>query len=297
MSVRSRSSDVKRLRTPEGNAAWGAYGLRITGLEDAERHLAQVPATWPEFRLDFEQPAADRKPQAPGTIHIDDSHAELWLAEAGCIELRRDPLSVSFATAAPLSADAILHPFLGLPAAIANRWLGRIALHGGAFAHAGHAWALLGEREAGKSGTLAHLLQRGHHVLSDDVLIVDRTTLFAGPRSIDLREDAAAEVGGEPLGVVGNRSRWRLRPAPGPAALPLGGLIELSWGDGPSIEPLNTESRLRLIISSCALTPDPGVAAALLEVAALPGWRLTRRRRLSELAGAIDLLLPELTAA
>jgi hypothetical protein len=279
------------------NTVRGAYGLRITGLEDADDHLPEVPASWPELHLEQASPVADREPEAPGTIRIERDRAELWLAEAGRILVRREPLTVSFATATPLSADAVLHPFLGLPAAIINRWLGRISLHGGAFAYRDHAWALLGNREAGKSATLGSLLKAGHHILSDDILVLAGTELFAGPRSIDLREDAGASVGGEALGVIGNRARWRLRPGAGPAAMPLGGLISLEWARDQAIEPIDTEARLRRLIGSSALRPDAASAPGLLELAALPAWRFARRRRLADIGGSIELLLATLDAA
>jgi hypothetical protein len=275
----------------------GAYGLRITGLGSADRHLPEVPASWPELHLDQTSLVGDREPEPPGTIRIEPDRAELWLAEAGRILVQREPLTVSFATVTPLSADAVLHPFLGLPAAIANRWLGRISLHGGAFAYRDRAWALLGNREAGKSATLGTLLKAGHHILSDDILVLAGTQLFAGPRSIDLRADAGASVGGEALGVVGNRARWRLRPAAGPPAMPLGGLISLEWAQDQMIEPMDTEARLRQLIGSSALRPEASSAARLLELAALPAWRFARRHSLADIGRSIELLLATLDTA
>lgn len=272
----------------------GAYGLRITGLSDAERHLHRVPSEWPELNVQLAEARDGAEVRPPGTIRIGELDAELWLAEAGCIELKREPLQVTFATRAPLTPDAILHPFLGLPATIAGRWLGRISLHGGAFIRSGRALALLGKREAGKSATLARLLGAGHQVLSDDVLVVSGTTLFAGPRSIDLREEAAADVGGDPLGVVGNRERWRLRPDEGPPAVELAGLIVLDWGERLALEPLGAEARLRQLIDSSALVPDESCATALLELSALPAWRFTRPRRASGVASSVEWLLERL---
>ena len=41
---------------------------------------------------------------------------------------------------------------------------------------------------------------------ADDLLVLDGRTTFVGPRSIDLREDAAAQLGaGEAIGVTGAR--------------------------------------------------------------------------------------------
>jgi hypothetical protein len=283
----------------QSRAAFGAYGFRITGVPGLEHHLPQVPADWPELRLATEA-VTDPEPegaQPPGTIWIGEDSAELWLAEAGCVSLTRQPLSIRFATRAPLTPDAILHPFLALPAVIANRWHGRISLHGGAFLHDGVAWAVLGDREAGKSTTLGLLLRGGEQILADDIVVAEGASTFAGPRAVDLREDTAAQVGGEALGVVGNRSRWRMRPDVGPAQAPLGGLIELAWGERVAIEPLGPRQRLQRLIASAALIPAPAAATALLDLAGLPGLRFVRPRRLTGARDAVVRLLQDLPAA
>lgn len=227
-------------------------------------------------------------------MHIGDDTAELWLAEAGRLTVTRDPLRVSFATRRPLTPDAIVHPFLGMPAVIANRWLGRASLHGGAFAHRGRAWALLGNREAGKSTTLALLHRAGLHVLCDDVVVADGPDVFSGPRSVDLREEPATRLGGESLGVVGNRRRWRLRTEAGPAVMPLAGVIELAWGERLRIEPLGAGERLARLIASCALVPGADAALPLLHLAGLPAVRFTRPRQLDAAEQALERLLSEL---
>jgi hypothetical protein len=275
--------------------AWGVYGLRISGLPDPERHLAAVPPSWPELALEFSQ-APIEDPRPAGTIELTEARAELWLAEAGRIALTRDPLAVRFTTPHRLTPDAVLHPFLGLPACIANRWFGRAALHGGAFRHGGVAWGLLGNREAGKSATLGQLLAEGVEVLSDDVLILDGERMYSGPRSVDLREDAAAVVGGEALGVVGNRERWRLRPAAGPACLPLGGFIRLEWGEETRIEPLPVQERLRTLVGSSALRPSAADAELVLDLVSRPAWRFVRPRRLDALGDQVSQLLAALPA-
>jgi hypothetical protein len=269
----------------------GAYGLRLSGLPELDRHLSEVPQAWAELRLCLGRPDPAEEPKPPGTIRIAESSAELWLAEAGRIQMHREPLSASFATRVRLSTDAILHPFLALPAVIANRWLGRIALHGGAFVHQHRAFALLGAREAGKSATLAGLLEHGCQILSDDVVVIEEDVVFAGPRAIDVREDVAAGTAAESLGVVGNRPRWRLRPPPGPASVPLGGMVTLAWGEQEEIVALDAGERLRALVSSCALAPDGSAAPALLPLIALPAWRYQRPRGLASIDRAAERLL------
>lgn len=123
--------------------------------------------------------------------------------------------------------------------------------------------------------------------------MVDATTAFSGPRSVDLREDAA-HLGGQALGFVGNRPRWRLRPGDAPAAAPLGGLIRLDWGDSALIEPLAAEERLHTLVNGSALPPGEREALGLLELAALPAWRFVRPRNPAQLEKLTEELLAAL---
>lgn len=273
----------------------GAYGFRISGLEASEADFLPVPADWPCLKVECRRGETAQAPP-PGTVRVTDEHAELWLPGGDRIEVYREPLVVRVTTREPLPPEAILHPYLALPAAIASHWCGRLAFHGGAFAHRGRAWALFGDREAGKSATLGQLMRVGHAIVTDDVLIFDRTTVFAGPRAVDLRQDAAALLGGEELGIVGNRTRWRLRPAPSPPQLPLAGLIWLEWSDRLSIEPLDAEQRLRALIASSALAPPPDAALAYLDLVALPGWRFVRPAGVTQIDAHVDQLVTSLRA-
>lgn len=295
MTLHQKQVDSQSTDTRPG-ATLGAYGFRIAGLDDGATYLNQVPSDWPELRIECELGTAD-DPQPPGTVRGGEDWAEMWIAGGDRIGLTRDPLTVKFTTREPLSADAIIHPYVGLPAAIAAHWHGRIALHGGAFIHRERAWVLLGDREAGKSSTLAALLSRDTPVLTDDIVIVEGTAMFAGPRSVDLRAEAAELAGGETLGVVGNRPRWRLRPSPCPATIRLGGLIQLGWGESARMQPLDPRARLDALIGSSVIPPGPDAAVELLELAALPAWRFVRPAEIDKLAAGTDQLLRELSHA
>jgi hypothetical protein len=272
----------------------GAYGLRITGFDDGGEHLMEVPSEWPQLEVRCSRGVAEQ-PQPAGTVRVWENHADIWLAGGDRMDVLRDPPTLHLISREPFAHKAIVHPYLGLPATIVSRWLGRIAFHGGAFVHGSRGWGLLGGREAGKSATLGALMRAGLPVLTDDVLIVEGTTVFAGPRSVDLRADAAERLGGERLGIVGNRTRWRLRPAPSPPQIELGGLIELVWGDANRIEPLDPQERLQAVIASTYPPPTREEAVALLEIAALPAWRYTRRLEIDELERQIAQLLEELS--
>jgi hypothetical protein len=217
-----------------------------------------------------------------------DESFTIWIAEGGSVALDRATLEVRIRTVAPLSDDAVLHPYLALPAAFAGRWLGRHSLHGGAFVHGGGAWALLGDKGGGKSSTLAALLHRGHVVLSDDVLVLDGLTVFAGPRAVDLR---GGELGGERLGVVGARERWRLQPAAAPLAVPLNGVVHLRWGERLAVTPMVPAARLAALIAQRVFRPDGDDALSLLDLAALPTWLLERPHGVDGLEACVDQLL------
>ena len=131
-------------------------------------------------------------------------------------------------------------------------------------------WALLGDKEAGKSTTLAWLAAHGHPVVCDDALVLDELTALAGPRSIDLRAESAQRLGiGEPLGTVGVRERWRVPLDPVPAELPFRGWVSLAWGDEVAVEPLRGAARLPALIPHRGVRIEPPRPEALLEYAAL----------------------------
>jgi len=261
----------------------GVYGFAIEGLDEPELHLLPADPEWPCLTVvrDGADPRADRHP--PGTVRVEPDRAEIWMSPGDRIDIDRATLTVRVSTRKALADRVILHPCLGLPASIASYWMGRQALHGGAFCHEGRAFALMGVREAGKSSTLAWLLGRGHQILSDDILILDRGTLFAGPRSVDLRDDAAAVLGGEDLGVVGNRTRWRLHPGAVPAATPLAGIIHLEWGDRLEMERLSGDEALQALVQNFVVKPKQDESLAYLDLASLPAWRFTRPRDLARL--------------
>ena len=277
----------------------GVYGYRIAGLADESPYLLPAAAEWPLLRIERRavEPGPASASGRPGAIEIDDSRATAWITTTDRVVIDRSSLTVNFYTHETLQDQIIVHPYLGLPVSIVSHWLGRQALHGGAFNHEGRAWALLGSREAGKSSTLGWLMRRGLEILSDDLLVLDGGTLFSGPRSVDLRQDAANVFGGEDLGKLGSRWRWRLRPGPATPSTPLGGIVQLEWGERVAIEPLSADERLNVLVTNAAVRPQESEARAYLELASLPAWRFTRPRALEELDQAVPQLLELLSQA
>jgi hypothetical protein len=261
----------------------GAYGFAIGGLDDPAALLGPAAPGWPELRVERAGRAPSDGP-APGTVRVSEDRAEIWIGDGGRVDVERATMTVSFATRERLADGLVVHPYLGLPASIASHWLGRQVLHGGAFLENGRAWALLGDKEAGKSSTLGWLMGRGRQVLSDDILVVEDGVLSAGPRCVDLRPEAAALLGGEDVGMLGNRVRWRLGAGEVPASAPLGGIVHLDWGERLLVEPLGAEERISGLIRNSVIRPGSADAKPLLELAALPTFRFVRPRDL----GAID---------
>jgi hypothetical protein len=186
----------------------------------------------------------------------------------------------------------VVHPFLAAIGAVFARWDGREGLHAGAFLTDRGAWAILGGKEGGKSSLLACLAMRGHPVLSDDLLVIEGTGALAGPRCVDLRPDAAEELAltGRTRSVrEGERRRLALDPVP--LEVPLCGFVWLAWGGRPSVGPVAPAARIGLLASHRTILSPPGDALTLLDLAALPAWRLERPPEWSSLDVAVERLL------
>jgi hypothetical protein len=263
------------------------YGLRLAGLPAAGDLLIDLPDDWP--LLTIERATSGQRPIAE---RLTPDHATLWLSGGGFAQLDRTALTARMRVPEGTSDAALVHPYLAPVALVTSWWLGRTGFHGGAIVADGGVWAVLGEKTAGKSTLLASLALAGIDVMSDDVLIFDGGSALAGPRSIDLRADAAQRLGvGEPLGEVGARERWRLSLGAVPASLPMRGWLTLGWGDAVTVAPVRGHERLAALLPHQGVrigSPDP---SDLLELAALPHWQVIRPRAWDALAALNDRLL------
>jgi hypothetical protein len=260
--------------------------LRLSGVDGIDELLVEAPAGWQSLRLDLRVGPVEgdegwvRPPQAEfvtlsgGRVHLD---------------LAREQATVTAPT--PVQPEEVVHPYLSSIGAMTAYLRGEESFHAGAVVLDGRAWAVVGDREAGKSSTLAAFAARGIPIVCDDMLVLREGRAVAGPRSIDLRRDAAETLGlGAAIGVVGTRERWRLRVAPVAAEHELGGWIFLEWSGELSIEHVPASERLtRLRRARGALLP-PSDPAALVELASLPAVSLRRPRGLELLSAALDAL-------
>ena len=284
----SRSEDGKKTNFP-----LGAYGLRIAGIPDGASLLAAAEPGWPAVEIAVEVGDLDAEAE-----YLDEGRALLRLRTGGWIELQRNPGSARFVVPAPLSTDELVHPFLAPAAAVFAHWHGREGLHGGGLAVGGTAWGVIGDRLGGKSSLLAALAAGGTDVVCDDVLVLAGREAFSGPRTIDLREDAAAALGvGEEIGVAGARERWRLQLPPLGRPLSIGGWIFTDWADDVRMEHLPASETLVRLYANRSITVPPRDPAALLQLSALPAWELRRPRSWASMPATLELLLDTLSAS
>ena len=267
-----------------------AYGLRVGGLP-ADAPLLEHPpgARWPELRVAHEPPTGAGRPTGAATT----------VPLRGGGELRLDGSAATFITPDPPAPDALVHPHLAAAAAGRNRLLGRDVLHAGAVVLDGVAWAIAGSNEVGKSTLLAALAASGQPVLSDDLLVLEEGTAFAGPRCADLRESTRVRGLPPPRPVRGGE-RWRVLLPPAPASAPLAGLVFLVWGDAAmALRALGGEERLRRLAPLRRWPFLPDRPAELLDLATLPAYELTRPRDSdpSETAEALRARAPSPTGA
>lgn len=289
---RSAHPSVQEMNSrSDRSARRGAYGYRIAGVPAGQSLLVPAPTHWPELELEVRVTTEAPPPRESVT----DTAAVLRPRSGGWVSIDRALGTATFSLPQRPTDAALIHPHLASVAAMFAHWYERETFHAGAFVVAGKVWGVLGEREAGKSSFLASLALAGIPVLCDDILVLDHLTALAGPRSIDLRADAAQQLAvGEPLGIVGTRERWRLMLGSVPAELPMGGWISLRWDDRTEASPIRGSNRLRELGAHRGLTLYPPKPDALIELSALPFMTLRRPRRWDSGDGAVKCMLDAL---
>jgi hypothetical protein len=271
-----------------------AYGLRIRGLgplPSLQRAASDAPV------LDVRVVMATTTGRAD---HLGPDSASYHLGRGGYVRVTRSDATAHFVLPphgpAP-DAAALVHPYLVLPAATMQYWRGHLVLHAGAFILDGVAWAIAGDKGAGKSSTLGWLATQGVDVLSDDLLVVADGWVHAGPRCVDLRREAASQLGvGTCIGMIGNRERWRHElPDVAPVAR-LGGWIYPAWSPRLRMSAVPPAARLQRLTHNLALRVPPASPMQVLHTVALPTWEWTRPRDWRAIDDSITALLEHVTA-
>jgi hypothetical protein len=241
----------------------GAYGFRLSGVQD-EWLALEDGSDWPEFSV-----TRERRLDAPElTLDLD----------AQELRVRSD-----------IPHSELVHPLLGRVGAQLSLTRKGDAMHAGAVAGRAGAWVVVGPKHAGKSTLLAGLSGAGIPIVTDDVLVFRAGAALAGPRCIDLRPDMKRFGWGASVRPGDPRNRITLPPIA--AEHPLAGVIHLEWSPTrTAVEPIHHREALKRLLpvrSEKGWPRDPG---ALLELAALPTFRLTRPRSISGLHASVAVV-------
>lgn len=267
----------------------GAWGLRFPTLGPG-LPLYECPPSWPSVAVDVR-------------VQPDPEPCVEWGPDRSChpllgghqIEIRREPLTVELTLKRPTALECVIAPHMTSAASTIAVWMGRPAIHGGAFVHGDGAWVILGGKEHGKSTTLGWLAQAGVPIITDDLVICHDGSVLAGPRCVDLRPEPARELSvGRELGVVGTRERWRIDVPACPPKVPLRGWIFLEWGQEIEVQRLSPVDRMSRLAENRALAvpwEDPGT---LLDLAARPAFAWRRPKGWPTLASALDTLFAQI---
>ncbi|MEV7988122.1 hypothetical protein [Micromonospora sp. NPDC085948] len=267
----------------------GVYGLLVHGLDG----LSELPPAegaaldWPTVRV-----GQVHEPPPP-PVPLDDRRGTRILADGRTLAVDRVRGTATF-YGPPLAPDVLAHPYLAPVATTVNRWAGRETFHSGAFVLGGRSWAVLGPRTAGKSSLLAALAAGGVPILTDDILVVDGGDAFAGPRCVDLRQPVPGV--GLPTRPVRAGTLLRVGLPPIAPRVPLGGWLFLRWGATVTLTRLPGATLLARLAGRRSFGQLPSDPAALLALAALPAWELTRPRDWAALADTHRLLADAVTA-
>lgn len=270
----------------------GCYGLRLAGVAGAAHLLQEAGPAWPLLTVEVSSQPADGT--ADDLESLGPDRARFHLPGGGEVRVDRATgrARLTFPTPEPVPHEHLVHPFLATACATVNRWAGRDAFHAGALVLGGRAWGILGDKGAGKSTLMAWMAARGLPVLADDLLVLDRDHVLAGPRSLDLRSDAGRHLQmGRDLGVVGARARNRVLLPQAASSVPLAGWVLPAWGEVVAVDRVQGVDVLRALHANQSLKVPPVQPAHLLAAAARPVLRFTRPQDWSCADEAGELLL------
>jgi len=262
------------------NALGACYGHAWRGLGSGRRWLADTVADEPvvtvsQRRLD---PGVDPPGETPATRVLE-------LLVGGWLEVDTEAGAACYVTSSAIDPEELVHPYLAAAAGVLCLRRGMECHHAGAFVADGGAWAVLGDREAGKSTLMAALSRRGLPVLTDELVAVADGLVQVGPRLVDLRRPTAEHLGvGEALPSVRPGGRWRVPLEPASPA-PLAGWVHLAWGPETELRPLGLTERIGRVAALGVNRP-----AETVGLVSLPGFELVRPATLDSLEATLDLL-------
>jgi hypothetical protein len=269
-----------------------AYGYLIAGIDGGDTLAVRGAQAWPVLRVSTgieSRDGARRVDLGPHRASID--------TLTGRLLLEREPVRMTVLADRRLPDADLVHPCLWPAAAVFARWRGLETLHGGAFVDGrGGAWAVLGDRGAGKSSLLAALAVAGHDVVADDLLVLDGGDCFAGPRCVDLRPDAASELGLHALPSVRSTRRRRLALAPCDGRFTVRGCVYLEWGERVAVEPLAPAEHLGVLTGQRRIAGLGANVQQLIGLSGLPAFRMRRPKALGSVHATREALVEAVSA-
>lgn len=192
----------------------------------------------------------------------------------------------------------------GLPALLAFRGRGDLAVHASAVEVGGRAVLLAGPTRAGKTTLATAAAARGRRVLSEDLCCVrlgSTPLLLPGPASLRVRHDMTSLLQNQPEAGIRDLQDDRLHVALGRAAagsgdpLPVAAVMLLREGDGPLVVRRDGALALRELWTVTQRMPETQDRSATFHqlgrlVDAVPVLDLVRPLRLDSLTATLDLL-------
>ena len=210
---------------------------RARGPERWEVSLRQVASLPPQPEL-----LRHEEPDFPGgpvlRLYTDAREHGARLEYAGwrfVFERGRPEITYTQTGPARVALEQIVERAL-LPLYLLSTRHGLVALHGGAIASDGRAWACVGISGAGKSTAALELVRRGARLICDDMAMVEAAEGIALPGAVTLRlwrDQLQEAVEDAPIGGAPQKRWFRLgdeRGAPAPTSL--AGILVLSPDDG-----------------------------------------------------------------
>jgi hypothetical protein len=265
----------------------------VVGIAGSGSLLGQVPQRFPLLRVVF------RHETKPGPTEGDRSSFDagrvvLQLGEGRSLDVDRVSAAATTATCwstRPPTASEAVHPLLTAAAAVAGVWSGYDSFHAAGVMGEAGLWAIVGDKESGKSTVAAAMAAAGHPVACDDLLALRGPVAYAGPRCIDLRTDSARFLDmGHEIATNGPRSRWRVTLPPLDAELPMAGWVILKWAQQVEMVQIAPRDLLARLSSHRTWPGSPIDSLALLDLASLPAWELRRPRAWSSLPAVVAAL-------
>lgn len=270
----------------------GAYGIVPVDFSLDPSWWNEAPEHWQRWRVHWKpiEAAEEVRPEAESVSLVLNHQPD------GFAVVRRDTQQTTLYLREPLTAEGLVHPYLGSTVVAVAHWNGWHSFHAGSVVIKDRVWAMLGDRERGKTSALAWFSKSDYPVFADDVLVIRGGDALAGPRALDLRHPASRFFNmGHSIGVVGTRERWRHHLPPVPPELPFAGFVSLEWGPQVQVEEVSLPERLHRLGSAVAITAESHTGTSWLDLVASPMVMLKRPQRWDALDQAMAALLEALT--